>query len=157
MWVRFSGLPTEYYDPKVLKFIGNRIGRTVKVDKTTEVHKRGKYTRVCVEVDLTKPLLAMFTIKDRDYKVEYEGLHLLCLSCGKFGHHVEGCLDKTKPGDGGHASAPLAGTGQQGVGPEAVVEGPWTVVQKPQRPRRKDFTLPAVGVRRCCREQRTGR
>lgn len=35
VWVRFSGLPIEYYDPKVLKFIGNRIGRTVRVDNTT--------------------------------------------------------------------------------------------------------------------------
>ncbi|PNX76780.1 hypothetical protein L195_g032739 [Trifolium pratense] len=75
----------------MLHFIGNRIGRTVKVDRTTTTQARGKYARLCVEVDLTKPLLAMFQIKDRYYKVEYEGLHMLCLACGTFGHYKEGC------------------------------------------------------------------
>ncbi|MCH84794.1 hypothetical protein A2U01_0005630 [Trifolium medium] len=94
VWVRFSGLPIEYYDKKILYFIGNRIGRTVKVDRTTTTQTRGKYARLCVEVDLTKPLLAMFQIKDRYYKVEYEGLHMLCLACGTFGHYKEGCVVK---------------------------------------------------------------
>jgi hypothetical protein len=31
--VRIPDLPIEYYDAKVLTFIGNRIGKTVKVDK----------------------------------------------------------------------------------------------------------------------------
>jgi hypothetical protein len=76
--VRISGLPIEYYDSRVLKNIGNKIGSTVKVDKNTVMQERGKYARLCVEVDLTKPLLAMFMIKGRKYNVEYEGLHLLC-------------------------------------------------------------------------------
>lgn len=33
----------------------------------------------------------------RKYNVEYEGLHLLCTNCGKFGHYAEGCPDKNKP------------------------------------------------------------
>jgi hypothetical protein len=41
VWVRFSGLPIEYYDAKVLTFIGNRIGRTVKVDRNTLQQDRG--------------------------------------------------------------------------------------------------------------------
>lgn len=36
----------------------------------------------------------MFSIKGRHYKVEYEGLHLLCLSCGKFGHCAKVCGEK---------------------------------------------------------------
>ncbi|PNX57927.1 hypothetical protein L195_g058937, partial [Trifolium pratense] len=82
VWVRFSGLPIEYYDSRILHFIGNRIGKTVKVDKKTLLQERGKFARLCVEVDLSKPLLAMFELKGRHYTVEYEGLHLLCLSCG---------------------------------------------------------------------------
>lgn len=49
-----------------------------------------KYARMCIQVYLTKPLLAMFSIKVLHYKVEYKGLHLLCLSCGRFGHFAEG-------------------------------------------------------------------
>ncbi|KAK2456904.1 hypothetical protein QL285_004229 [Trifolium repens] len=72
VWVRISGLPIEYYDARVLKTIGNKIGSTVKVDKNTLMQERGKYARICVEVDLTKPLLAMFMIKGRKYNVEYQ-------------------------------------------------------------------------------------
>lgn len=56
VWVRFSGLPIEYYDSKFLKFVGNRIGRTLKVDKNTLSQAQGKYARLWVEVDLTEPL-----------------------------------------------------------------------------------------------------
>lgn len=52
VWVQLSGLPIEYYDERVLKALGNKIGKTVKVDKTTLRQDRGKYARMCVEVDL---------------------------------------------------------------------------------------------------------
>lgn len=71
------GLPIKYHDSKVLTFIGNRIGTTVKVDKNTLLQEHGKYARLCVEVDLRKPLLAMFTIKGRKYNMEYEGIHMM--------------------------------------------------------------------------------
>ncbi|WJX36677.1 hypothetical protein P8452_24530 [Trifolium repens] len=94
VWVRIPDLPIEYYDAKVLHFIGDRIGKTVKVDKNTLFQERGKYARLCVEVDLTKTLLAAFELKGRFYKIEYEGLHMLCRTCGKFGHYIEGCPEK---------------------------------------------------------------
>lgn len=84
VWVRFSGLPIEYYDFKILSFIGHRSGRTVTVDKNILGQERGKYARLCVEVDLTKSLLAMFELKRQTYTIEYEGLHLLCPACGCF-------------------------------------------------------------------------
>lgn len=56
------------------------------MDKNAGMHERAKYARICVEVDLTKPLVVMFMIKDRKYNVEYEGLHLLCTLCGRFRH-----------------------------------------------------------------------
>jgi hypothetical protein len=40
VWVRISGLPIEYYDAKILHYIGNRIGKTVKVDKNTLSSKK---------------------------------------------------------------------------------------------------------------------
>jgi hypothetical protein len=61
--VRISGFLIEYYDDNVLHFIGNEIGQTVKVDKNMLMQVMGKYARLCVEVDLAKALLAMFTIK----------------------------------------------------------------------------------------------
>lgn len=69
---------------------GNKIGRTIKVDKNTMQYERGKYVRLSV-VNLSKPLLAMFNIKGRKYKIEYKNIHLLCLSCGRYGHYKEDC------------------------------------------------------------------
>lgn len=84
-----------YYDARVLTFIGNRIGAIVKVVKNMLNRERGKYARLCVQVDLTKPLLTMFTIKGRHYKVEYEGSRMFFLRCGWFGHLKEGCDNQT--------------------------------------------------------------
>lgn len=53
IWLRIAELPIEYYDSKVLYHIGNKIGKTVKVDKNTIMHERGKYARICMEVDLS--------------------------------------------------------------------------------------------------------
>ncbi|XP_058746880.1 uncharacterized protein LOC131619849 [Vicia villosa] len=133
VWLRIAGLPIEYYDPIILTTIGNRIGKTVKVDKTTSQVERGKYARICVEVDLSKPLLAMFTIKKKMYKIEYEGLHLICLVCGRFGHYKEGCSENKRVNNdssekGGNSSEATHGVGdllQGGMG-----DGPWKVVQK---------------------------
>jgi hypothetical protein len=63
--VRISGVPFEYYDDNVLHFIGNGIGQMLNVDKNMLMQEMGKNARLCVEVDLVKALLAMFTIKGR--------------------------------------------------------------------------------------------
>lgn len=76
----------------------------MKVDKNIRFQELGKYVRLCVEVNLSKMLIAMFTIRDIVYKVEYKGFHLLSLIFGKFGHYIEGCGEKAtqvaKDGDG---------------------------------------------------------
>lgn len=133
VWVRFSGLPIEYYDFKILSFIGHRSGRTVTVDKNILGQERGKYARLCVEVDLTKPLLAMFELKRQTYTIEYEGLHLLCPACGCFGHYLEGCAEK-----GAAVVAPAESTTRQDndEGSSKPAVRPWLVVQKGRRPRR---------------------
>lgn len=48
-----------------------------------------KYAQISFQVDLNKPLLAMFSIKGRHYKVEYGGLYLLCICCERFEHHAK--------------------------------------------------------------------
>ncbi|XP_058735176.1 uncharacterized protein LOC131607134 [Vicia villosa] len=105
VWVRISGLPMEYYDPKILTFMGNSLGKTIKVDKNTLMQGRGNYARVCIEIDISKPLLPHFKINERKYRVEYEGLHLLCFKCGRFGHYKEGCREQQLQPDNNKHSA----------------------------------------------------
>ncbi|KAK2384819.1 zinc ion binding / nucleic acid binding protein [Trifolium repens] len=146
VWVRIPDLPIEYYDAKVLHFIGNRIGRTVKVDKNTLFQERGKYARICVEMDLTTTLLAMFELNGRIYKVEYEGLHMLCRTCGRFGHYIEGCPEKEKVQTEMNQNIQGQKPGGSDKGSESVknnqdnIQGQWVVVQKPRRARKNNAT-----------------
>ncbi|CAL5415479.1 unnamed protein product [Camellia sinensis] len=72
LWVRFPQLPIEYYNEKVLFHIAKVIGRPLKVDLNTAMSTRGRYARVCVEIDLMKPLVSRFAIGKYTYIIEYE-------------------------------------------------------------------------------------
>ncbi|KAG5253172.1 receptor protein [Salix suchowensis] len=91
VWVRLPELALEYYDTAVLWKIGDKIGKTLKIDRTTSVGMRGNFARLCVEVDLTKPLLAKFKLRRRVRRIMYEGLHSICFHCGQYGHKQELC------------------------------------------------------------------
>ncbi|XP_058775976.1 uncharacterized protein LOC131650277 [Vicia villosa] len=155
VWIRISGLPVEYYNPKVLQVIGNLVGRTVKVDKNMLQSERGKYARICVEVDISKPLLAMFELKDKSYRVEFEGLHLLCILYGKFGHYKEGC-SLMKNGEGlilsvneqSHGVGTTSNGKKGAIDEKGQEDGPWQVVQKQRRIRKMPESkkkVPATG------------
>ncbi|XP_058760339.1 uncharacterized protein LOC131633626 [Vicia villosa] len=47
VWVRISGLPIEYYDTRALSVFGDRISRTVKLDKTTIKQERQICSDMC--------------------------------------------------------------------------------------------------------------
>ncbi|XP_061354602.1 uncharacterized protein LOC133299177 [Gastrolobium bilobum] len=93
-WVRLPGFPIEYTNTDLLKGIGNWLGKFIKVDAATTSLARGRFARMCVELDLTKPLQAEYKIEGKIKQVEYEGLHLVCYSCGKYGHKIEACTIK---------------------------------------------------------------
>ncbi|RYQ95389.1 hypothetical protein Ahy_B08g090661 isoform A [Arachis hypogaea] len=75
----------------ILRKIGNLIGRTVKVDNNTANLCRGKFALLCVEVDLTKPLMGKYLINGEEYHVEYEGIHQICFICGRIDHDQQHC------------------------------------------------------------------
>ncbi|CAI0401628.1 unnamed protein product [Linum tenue] len=56
-WVQLPELPVHFYHREVLFALGNLIGRTVKLDYHTENLERGKFARIVIELDMTKPLL----------------------------------------------------------------------------------------------------
>ncbi|CAN1146793.1 Putative ribonuclease H protein At1g65750 [Linum perenne] len=93
-WVRLSGIPLEYFDDGILRSIGDKIGKTVKVANTTLFGLRGNYARVCVEIDLHKPFVSKYRLNRRVHRVEYEGLHEICFTCERYGHGQGGCPSK---------------------------------------------------------------
>ncbi|XVE96848.1 hypothetical protein REPUB_Repub02eG0258600 [Reevesia pubescens] len=96
VWVRLPGLPLELFNRKLLVDAGNLLGKTVKIDKPTEESSRGKYARICVEVQLDKPLTGGLMIGPIWQKVEYEGLDEICFACGVYGHKAESCPAKSR-------------------------------------------------------------
>lgn len=71
--------------------VGEKIGKPIRVDHATGEVARGKFARMCVEVDIKKPLLSKFKLRRTARKIEYEGLHLVCFDCGVYGHRKDEC------------------------------------------------------------------
>ncbi|CAN1189436.1 hypothetical protein LINPERHAP2_LOCUS39906, partial [Linum perenne] len=97
-WVRLSKLPIHFFNHLVVSRIGNCIGKTVRIDLATTEGARARYARVCVEVDISKPLLGKYMIEDRTFYVEYESLDNICFSCGFYGHKADTCKSEESPG-----------------------------------------------------------
>ncbi|GKV08919.1 hypothetical protein SLEP1_g20489 [Rubroshorea leprosula] len=91
IWARLPELPTEFYDPETLIRIGNKIGNLLRVDAHTIHHTRGQYARLCVQVDINKPLITHVRIGKHKQRVVYEGIQTLCFKCGKIGHKESQC------------------------------------------------------------------
>lgn len=97
IWVRFPNMPMEYYDPVWLLGIGKKIGTPLRVDVSTASADRGRYARICVEIDLSKPLFSKFRLRKKVKRVEYEGINVICFGCGRYGHRKEHCQHGDNP------------------------------------------------------------
>ncbi|CAI0382882.1 unnamed protein product [Linum tenue] len=84
VWARLLDLPIHYFHQEAVMKIGRRMGKPIRIDAATRTKARSDYARVCVQVDLTKPLLSQFTIYGKKYFIQYEGLDKICLSCGTY-------------------------------------------------------------------------
>lgn len=100
VWIKFPNLSMECYDESILLALATAIGGPMRVDIRTMEASRGKFARMCVEVELDKPVVRKFWFRNRWFNVEYEGLHLLCKKCGLFGHIGKNCTSgKVAPAD----------------------------------------------------------
>ncbi|GKV16524.1 hypothetical protein SLEP1_g27155 [Rubroshorea leprosula] len=62
IWVKLYEVPMEYYHEAAILYLGNKLGRAIKVDRTTLLATRGEFARVCVEVDLNESLPSMIAL-----------------------------------------------------------------------------------------------
>lgn len=96
-WVRLPRLPAHYYHKSVIRQIGSAFGEVIRIDYNTESGDRGKFTRLAVNLDLTKPLVSKVQVDGQVIYAEYEGLPLICFHCGRYGHLKEGCPETKQP------------------------------------------------------------
>ena len=92
VWIRLYQLPIEQYEVEVLREIGESIGKVLRVDTHTAMEARGKYARLCIQIEINKPLINTILIGQFEQSVLYEGIQRLCFSYGRVGHLKEACL-----------------------------------------------------------------
>ncbi|KAL8137311.1 hypothetical protein V2J09_003312 [Rumex salicifolius] len=90
-WIRLIDLQVVYYEENVLLQLASAVDTPLKVDHRTLYANRGRFARICVELDLTKSLKGVVVINGARTLIEYEGLHTICFRCGHFGHFQTSC------------------------------------------------------------------
>ncbi|XP_043699902.1 uncharacterized protein LOC122650562 [Telopea speciosissima] len=101
IWIRFPGLPQEYWHDDILFSIANAVGRPVAIDRKTKTLFYGHCARVCVDVDETQPRVSevlmereqpgsaeLFLFKQ---SVVFEDPPSRCGDCKKYGHRSKNC------------------------------------------------------------------
>lgn len=91
VWVRIPELPLELYNDKFFKRVGSALGVLLKIDRLTSIHSRGQFARICVQIDLNKPLVPQVEVRGELISLEYEGLHSVCFNYRIYGHRATAC------------------------------------------------------------------
>ncbi|KAI9127053.1 hypothetical protein K1719_001612 [Acacia pycnantha] len=139
-WVRLPDFPTPLFNKKFLLNLGNAIGKAIKLDIHTAQRARGKFARMCVELDFTKALILEFNVEGHVLSVVYESLGLLCTICGWFGHNKEGCAEFHRKKDSASMDVEEKGNdsivGNKSEGEKEL----WKTVQRTRRQRSYPMT-----------------
>lgn len=94
-WVRVPRLPWEFWDQDSLHELLKPVGTIVRIDQNTLLRLKGKFVPVCLNIDITQPLLGSLTIARDGLSMRapliYEGLHEICPLCGGGSHQLASC------------------------------------------------------------------
>ncbi|KAJ4838206.1 hypothetical protein Tsubulata_024197 [Turnera subulata] len=90
-WIQIPQLSSEYYDRGLLHAVCKEIGHFVRLDQNTAEALRGRYARVAVELDLSKPLQSQVLVDGTWYLISYENIPDICFECGLVGHVLSAC------------------------------------------------------------------
>ncbi|KAI9075034.1 hypothetical protein K1719_042984 [Acacia pycnantha] len=93
-WIRLPKLLARYYHKSIIRSIGGVFGEVFKVDYNTDSGDHGKFARIAVVIDLTKPLISKIQVDGELIFVEYGGLPSICFNCGLYGHLQDSCSAK---------------------------------------------------------------
>ncbi|KAJ8769078.1 hypothetical protein K2173_024074 [Erythroxylum novogranatense] len=131
---------------KILTELLNLVGHTVWMDDEMLQANCGRFARITVDIDLTRPLPPNVDLDGETLTITYEGFPQVCFMCGIVGHTPSACSRKTTAETATTSSVGNAGPGgtenrgpleePRGQQTDATSNGygPWTNVQR-RRPR----------------------
>ncbi|KAK8478509.1 hypothetical protein V6N11_046802 [Hibiscus sabdariffa] len=88
---RTIGFSYQYYTNSLFRLIAGIIGKIVRIEYNTEEGKHGRFARLAVVVDLSKPFISSIIIDRTRQRIEYDGLPTICYQCVKYGHLEDKC------------------------------------------------------------------
>ncbi|XP_027157348.1 uncharacterized protein LOC113758825 [Coffea eugenioides] len=96
VWFSLPALPIHYFDNHSLFSIVSPVGNPLFLDSAMAAVSRPSVARVCVEVDLLKPLCTRVWVAvegEAGFWQQFvpEGLSSYCSTCRRMGHSVEEC------------------------------------------------------------------
>ncbi|XP_042487274.1 uncharacterized protein LOC122067493 [Macadamia integrifolia] len=104
VWIRFPGLPFEYWHERILLSMAKAVGRPLDIDKRTRNASIGNFARVLVEMDSSVQRLEEIQVERRQpgtgdlfwfkQKIIYEDALGKCGFCKKLGHTIQNCKEK---------------------------------------------------------------
>ncbi|KAK4382066.1 hypothetical protein Sango_2908800 [Sesamum angolense] len=119
VWVNFPELPAHLFHKDAIFSIASIVGTPLQMADSTYNQSKLSRARVCIEIDLLKPLLEEFDIQIQDrkivQKIEYEQIPRYCSLCKHVRHHDLECYTK------GNATKPLPRKRIDGKNKSAVV------------------------------------
>ncbi|MBA0741830.1 hypothetical protein Gogos_014952, partial [Gossypium gossypioides] len=84
-------LETIWYEPDNLARTGRSLGRLLRIDYATSSEIRGKFARLCVQINIEEPLKQFISVKGKRQQILYEGIKKICFRCGRMGRQRDVC------------------------------------------------------------------
>ena len=56
IWIKLNEFPIELYETELLREIGESIGKVLRINSHTAMEARDRYARLCIQIDINKPL-----------------------------------------------------------------------------------------------------
>ncbi|XP_026399712.1 uncharacterized protein LOC113295595 [Papaver somniferum] len=100
VWVKFPGIPVEFWIEKTLLAMGKTLGSPIVVDKRTLAHEYGHFASVLIDIDFAelKSDDINVTVGEREFCQPFEILKRpkFCSKCSIIGHSDGECRKKTR-------------------------------------------------------------
>ncbi|KAI8005648.1 hypothetical protein LOK49_LG07G00964 [Camellia lanceoleosa] len=133
VWARLQSLPIEYYDHHILRRIGSKLGKLLKIDVHTENGARGRFACLCLQVDMAKPLIPKLLVGAITVRIAYEGINAICFLCGLIRHTASECqpLLIINPQSSQQGTVMPSSSGDEVFGPWMLVQSKGELLKKP--------------------------